>query len=86
MTFDTTQNRPKKTAMAQETKKVLIVLSDASSFPLYNTGSDGKTVSQDSGYFLMELAKPLQKMLDAGCEVTFAVRRLQVTIIYLTYH
>jgi len=53
-------------------KKVLIVLSDASSFPLYNTGSDGKTVSQDSGYFLMELAKPLQKILDAGYEVTFA--------------
>jgi putative intracellular protease/amidase len=53
-------------------KKILIVVSDASSFPLYNTGSDGKTVSQDSGYFLMELAKPLQKFLDAGYEVTFA--------------
>jgi putative intracellular protease/amidase len=53
-------------------KKVLIVLSDASSFPLYNTGSDGKTISQASGYFLMELAKPLQKFLDAGCEVTFS--------------
>jgi putative intracellular protease/amidase len=53
-------------------KKILIVLSDASSFPLYNTGSDGKTVSQPSGYFLMELAKPLQKFLDAGHEVTFA--------------
>jgi putative intracellular protease/amidase len=53
-------------------KKVLIVLSDAHSFPLYNTGSDGATVSQESGYFLMELAKPLQKILDAGYEVTFA--------------
>lgn len=53
-------------------KKVLIVVSDAHSFPLYNTGSEGKTVSQDSGYFLMELAKPLQKILDAGYEVTFA--------------
>jgi putative intracellular protease/amidase len=53
-------------------KKILIILSDASSFPLYNTGSDGKTISQASGYFLMELAKPLQKFLDAGCEVTFA--------------
>lgn len=53
-------------------QKVLIVLSDAHSFPLYNTGNDGKTVSQDSGYFLMELAKPLQKLLDAGHEVTFA--------------
>jgi putative intracellular protease/amidase len=57
--------------MAQQ-KKVLIIMSDAHSFPLYNTGSDGKTVSQESGYFLMELAKPLQKFLDAGCEVTFA--------------
>lgn len=53
-------------------KKVLIVMSDAHSFPLYNTGSEGKTVSQPSGYFLMELAKPLQKVLDAGYEVTFA--------------
>ncbi|KAK1908818.1 hypothetical protein P3342_006697 [Pyrenophora teres f. teres] len=52
--------------------KVLIVLSDASSFPLYNTGSDGKTVSQDSGYFLMELTKPLQKVLDAGYECILA--------------
>ncbi|KAK4118529.1 class I glutamine amidotransferase-like protein [Parathielavia appendiculata] len=51
-------------------KKVLIVLSDDSSFPLYK--GDGKTVPQESGYFLMELAKPLQKILDAGYEVTFA--------------
>ncbi|KAL1610697.1 hypothetical protein SLS60_002367 [Paraconiothyrium brasiliense] len=53
-------------------KKVLIIMSDASSFPLYNTGSDGKTISQPSGYFLMELAKPLQALLDAGYEPTFA--------------
>ncbi|KAF1831271.1 ThiJ/PfpI family protein [Decorospora gaudefroyi] len=56
----------------QPNKKVLIIMSDAASFPLYNTGSDGKTVSQDSGYFLMELAKPLQKILEAGYQVTFA--------------
>lgn len=54
------------------TKKVLIIMSDASSFPLYNTGSDGKTISQPSGYFLMELAKPLQGLLDAGYTPTFA--------------
>lgn len=53
-------------------KKILIIMSDAHSFPLYNTGPDGKTVSQPSGYFLMELAKPLQKFLDANYEVTFA--------------
>ncbi|KAF2439281.1 ThiJ/PfpI family protein [Karstenula rhodostoma CBS 690.94] len=47
-------------------------MSDASSFPLYNTGSDNKTISQPSGYFLMELAKPLQTLLDAGFEPTFA--------------
>jgi putative intracellular protease/amidase len=29
-------------------------------------------VDQPSGFFLMELAKPLQKILDAGYEVTFA--------------
>jgi putative intracellular protease/amidase len=51
-------------------KKVLIILSDAHSFPLYKNGEE--TVSQESGYFLMELAKPLQKILDAGYEVTFA--------------
>jgi putative intracellular protease/amidase len=53
-------------------KKVLIIMSDASSFPLYNTGSDAKTISQPSGFFLMELAKPLQLLLDAGYEPTFA--------------
>ncbi|EAW12406.1 type 1 glutamine amidotransferase domain-containing protein [Aspergillus clavatus NRRL 1] len=55
-------------------KKILIVLSDAHSFPLKKTsGADaGKTVEQPSGFFLMELAKPLQKILDAGYEVTFA--------------
>ncbi|KAJ5773239.1 hypothetical protein N7457_008135 [Penicillium paradoxum] len=55
-------------------KKVLIILSDAHSFPLKkNRGSDaGKVVDQPSGFFLHELAKPLQKILDAGHEVTFA--------------
>jgi putative intracellular protease/amidase len=55
-------------------KKVLIILSDADSFPLKKTsGPDaGKTVQQPSGFFLQELAKPLQKLLDAGHEVTFA--------------
>jgi putative intracellular protease/amidase len=55
-------------------KKVLIILSDAHSFPLHKTsGSDaGKVVDQPSGFFLQELAKPLQKLLDAGHEVTFA--------------
>jgi putative intracellular protease/amidase len=53
-------------------KKVLIIMSDASSFPLHNVGSEGKTIDQPSGYFLMELAKPLQALLDSGYEVTFA--------------
>ncbi|RYP39092.1 hypothetical protein DL767_002355 [Monosporascus sp. MG133] len=53
-------------------KKILIILSDANSFPLHNTGTDGKTVQQPSGFFLMELAKPLQKLLEEGYEVTFA--------------
>jgi len=50
-------------------KKVLIIMSDADSFPLHK---EGKTIQQPSGYFLMELAKPLQKLLDQGYEVTFA--------------
>lgn len=53
-------------------KKILIIVSDANSFPLHNTGTSGETISQPSGFFLMELAKPLQKLLDAGYEVTFA--------------
>lgn len=55
-------------------KKVLIILSDAHSIPLRKTsGPDaGKEVDQPSGFFLQELAKPLQKLLDAGHEVTFA--------------
>ncbi|KAL2851125.1 isoprenoid synthase domain-containing protein [Aspergillus pseudoustus] len=57
-------------------KKVLIILSDATSFPLKkpagSDGSESKIVGQPTGFFLMELAKPLQKLLDAGHEITFA--------------
>lgn len=55
-------------------KKILIVLSDAHSFPLKEAGGydRGKMIDQPSGFFLQELAKPLQKLLDAGHEVTFA--------------
>ncbi|KAJ5656213.1 class I glutamine amidotransferase-like protein [Penicillium longicatenatum] len=55
-------------------KKVLIILSDANSFPLKKTSGPnaGQTVDQPSGFFLQELAKPLQKLLDKGHEVTFA--------------
>lgn len=56
-------------SMANPNKKVLIILSDANSFPLHT--SEG-TTQQPSGFFLMELAKPLQKILDAGYQVTFA--------------
>lgn len=53
-------------------RKILVILSDANSFTLHNTGVSGETKQQPSGFFLMELAKPLQKVLDAGYEVTFA--------------
>ncbi|KAL3432335.1 isoprenoid synthase domain-containing protein [Aspergillus tetrazonus] len=60
-------------------KRILIVLSDANYFPLKKpagsgegSSSNSKIVDQPSGFFLMELAKPLQKLLDAGHEVTFA--------------
>ncbi|KAH9919429.1 ThiJ/PfpI family protein [Amylocystis lapponica] len=51
-------------------RKVLIILSDAHSFPV--TKPDGTTTQEDTGFFLTELAKPLQKLLDAGYDVTFA--------------
>lgn len=47
-------------------KKVLIILSDASE------PDQGKVVERPSGFVIQELAKPLQKLLDAGHEVTFA--------------
>lgn len=50
--------------------KFLIIMSDADSFPLHK--KSGENVSQPSGFFLMELAKPLQKLLDPGYEITFA--------------
>ncbi|RDW83564.1 type 1 glutamine amidotransferase domain-containing protein [Aspergillus mulundensis] len=56
-------------------KKILIVLSDANSFPLKKPSgpsNESKIVDQPSGFFLMELAKPLSKLLDAGHEITFA--------------
>ncbi|OOF95274.1 hypothetical protein ASPCADRAFT_169758 [Aspergillus carbonarius ITEM 5010] len=55
------------------TKKVLIILSDAHSFPLKSTSSNTTTTTpQPTGFFLTELAKPLSKLLSAGHEITFA--------------
>ena len=55
--------------MASAAKKVLIVMSDAASFPI----KKGNSIQQHpSGFFLMELAKPLTALLEAGYEVTFA--------------
>jgi len=53
------------------TNKILIILSDADSFPMKRSGTN-ETTSQPSGFFLHELAKPLDKLLEAGFEVTFA--------------
>lgn len=50
-------------------QKILIVLSDAKSFPLKK--SSGET-QEPTGFFLMELAKPLAKLLESGYEVTFS--------------
>jgi len=49
--------------------KVLIVLSDASTFDIKK--SDGSIQKEETGVFLMELAKPLTQILDAGYQVTF---------------
>lgn len=51
--------------------KVLIILSDADSYPVKKP--DGSTTNQETGVFLTELAKPLQKLLDAGYEVTVCI-------------
>jgi len=50
--------------------KVLIILSDADFFTV--TKKDGSESKEETGVFLMELAKPLRALLDAGYEVTFA--------------
>lgn len=52
------------------TRKVLIILSDGESYPVKKP--DGSVTEQETGVFLTELAKPLQRLLDAGYEVTFA--------------
>lgn len=64
-------------------KKVLIVVSDADHFPMKKTsGADaGKVVDQPSGYFLMELAKPLSKLLDAGYVVA---RSISACLVFST--
>lgn len=72
--YDNPSTSPILHTVIMHSKKVLVILSDAHSFPLQrNTGHDaGKVVDQPSGYFLQELAKPLNKILNAGHEVTFA--------------
>lgn len=50
-------------------KKILIILSDAKSYPL-KTSTD--TTPQQTGFFLMELAKPLAKLLESSHEITFS--------------
>lgn len=56
--------------MTAPTGKILIVLSDASTFPVEK--KDGSLSQEESGVFVAELAKPLQQLLDAGFDVTFA--------------
>lgn len=58
-------------------KKILIILSDANTFTLTKTQGKqaGQEFQQSTGYFLMEVAKPLKHLLDSGYEVTFASPR-----------
>lgn len=60
-------------------KKILVILSDAHSFPMKKTsGSDaGKVVQQESGFFVAELTRPVEKFLAAGYELTFATPKGQ---------
>ncbi|PCH38483.1 ThiJ/PfpI protein [Wolfiporia cocos MD-104 SS10] len=50
--------------------KILIILSDADSYPVQKP--DGSITNQETRFFLTELAKLLQKLLDFGYDVTFA--------------
>ncbi|EKM55898.1 uncharacterized protein PHACADRAFT_121897 [Phanerochaete carnosa HHB-10118-sp] len=50
--------------------KVLIILSDADSFPVKK--KDGSIQQEESGVFLQELTKPLLRLLDSEYSVTFA--------------
>lgn len=53
----------------EDSKKILIIMSDADSFPI----KKGDEVQQQpSGFFLMELSKPLSTLLSEGYEITFA--------------
>lgn len=55
------------------TGKVLIIVSDADHFELKK--SDGSTTHEETGFFLQELTKPLQQLLDAGYTVTVSQNR-----------
>ncbi|KAI0702335.1 ThiJ/PfpI family protein [Cytidiella melzeri] len=50
--------------------KVLIIVSDADYYALKKP--DGSIEHEPTGFFLQELTKPLQQLLDAGFAVTFA--------------
>lgn len=54
--------------------KILIILSDAKPFPITKTSGPeaGHQITQPTGFFLMEIAKPLSKFLECNYEVTFA--------------
>jgi len=58
------------TDCTMSSRKVLIILSDAQSFPVKK--SDGTVSQEETGVFLQELTKPLTQLLDAGYQVTFA--------------
>ncbi|KAH8151449.1 uncharacterized protein LAJ45_04654 [Morchella importuna] len=57
-------------------KKVLIVLSGCHSIAIQK--KDGSKIEQETGYFLKELAQPLQLLLDNDYSVTFATPGGQV--------
>ena len=58
--------------------KVLVILSDADKFAVQK--SDGTVTSEDTGFFLTELAKPLGQILDAGFEVVVRSKQTFVSL------
>ncbi|KAJ3528147.1 hypothetical protein NMY22_g9532 [Coprinellus aureogranulatus] len=57
-------------AMSQTKGKILVILSDADSFQVEKP--DGTISEEETGFFMTELATPLQSILDAGYDVEFA--------------
>jgi hypothetical protein len=71
--------------LGNKNSRVLVIVSDADHFDLKKP--DGSTSHEETGFFLQELTKPLQQILDAGYNVTVSVLNTsQVLVPFLTLY